>query len=540
MKKTKYILPVFLLLIFAASLVIVKKTDAFSFNLEFNKNEKIVGLEKQQQNLSRAIQTLQNDTAKFNTTASEISDTLIRSLDGKTKQQRELQNIISALQQDTKKFSASISEISNTLLRSLDDKVVGNQKAAESALKLSEDACARKDYELSEVYILSAINHRPSEIKFINKYYEHFIVKSETPLNIDKLQRFSDILDVAIYQVNPENIADVLKIKYEIEKRQKDILESETPQSSQIEKDIDNNFNNVVSGELSVDSIAKKSDITKALLERILSINELLSSDTVQPERFAILNEELEYSKSLYAVSVALDSACTISKKIDKLIPSKDSGNDKNAKIAKNQINTAISFLSQIWSVDTARISVLDEKAAELFGKLEKQDKTANVILSKRSVAEIEKIFGKIREMAKDDIKSKTSLIESVNEESKKIDKLLSEIQDKDLYYKTRDNTMNGISEIMKKLEFERRKKYQKWAVGEIAKANKLCGEEDYDSAFKYLNPIDTTLLLSNVYSLYNDVFEKCASGSKKRDEMTLKKAEMEEFKTLVEVDEEI
>ena len=540
MKKTKYILPVFLLLIFAASVVIVKKTDAFSFNLEFNKNEKIVGLEKQQQNLSRAIQTLQNDTAKFNTTASEISDTLIRSLDGKTKQQRELQNIISALQQDTKKFSASISEISNTLLRSLDDKVVGNQKAAESALKLSEDACARKDYELSEVYILSAINHRPSEIKFINKYYEHFIVKSETPLNIDKLQRFSDILDVAIYQVNPENIADVLKIKYEIEKRQKDILESETPQSSQIEKDIDNNFNNVVSGELSVDSIAKKSDITKALLERILSINELLSSDTVQPERFAILNEELEYSKSLYAVSVALDSACTISKKIDKLIPSKDSGNDKNAKIAKNQINTAISFLSQIWSVDTARISVLDEKAAELFGKLEKQDKTANVILSKRSVAEIEKIFGKIREMAKDDIKSKTSLIESVNEESKKIDKLLSEIQDKDLYYKTRDNTMNGISEIMKKLELERRKKYQKWAVGEIAKANKLCGEEDYDSAFKYLNPIDTTLLLSNVYSLYNDVFEKCASGSKKRDEMTLKKAEMEEFKTLVEVDEEI
>lgn len=540
MKKTKYILPVFLLLIFAASVVIVKKTDAFSFNLEFNKNEKIVGLEKQQQNLSRAIQILQNDTAKFNTTASEISDILIRSLDGKTKQQRELQNIISALQQDTKKFSASISEISNTLLRSLDDKVVGNQKAAESALKLSEDACARKDYELSEVYILSAINHRPSEIKFINKYYEHFIVKSETPLNIDKLQRFSDILDVAIYQVNPENIADVLKIKYEIEKRQKDILESETPQSSQIEKDIDNNFNNVVSGELSVDSIAKKSDITKALLERILSINELLSSDTVQPERFAILNEELEYSKSLYAVSVALDSACTISKKIDKLIPSKDSGNDKNAKIAKNQINTAISFLSQIWSVDTARISVLDEKAAELFGKLEKQDKTANVILSKRSVAEIEKIFGKIREMAKDDIKSKTSLIESVNEESKKIDKLLSEIQDKDLYYKTRDNTTNGISEIMKKLELERRKKYQKWAVGEIAKANKLCGEEDYDSAFKYLNPIDTTLLLSNVYSLYNDVFEKCASGSKKRDEMTLKKAEMEEFKTLVEVDEEI
>lgn len=239
-------------------------------------------------------------------------------------------------------------------------------------------------------------------------------------------------------------------------------------------------------------------------------------------------------------MSVALDSANTISKKIDKLIPNEDSGNDKNANIAKNQINTAISFLSQIWSVDTARISVLDDKAAELFGKLERQDKTANVILSKRPIAEIERIFGEIRETAKSDIKSKTSLIESVNEESKKIDKLLSEIQDKDLYYKTRDNTLNGISEIIKKLELERRKKYQKWAVREIAEANELCGKKRYDSAFKCLKPIDTTLLLSNVYSLYSDVFEKCSNGSKKRDEMTLEKAEMEEFKTLVEVDEEI
>lgn len=540
MKKTKYILPVFLLLIFVVSVIIVKKTDAFSFNIEFNQNEKIVGLEKQQQNLSCAIQTLQNDTAKFNATASEISDTLIRSLDGKTKQQRELQNIISALQQDTKKFSASILEISNTLLRSLDDKVAGNQKAAESALKLAEEALSRKDYEFAEVYILSAINHRPSEIKYINKYYEHFIAKDGTSPNIDKLQRFSDILDVAIYQVNPENIVAILRIKEGIEKKQRDILESETPQTSRIGKDIDNDFDNVISGELSIDNIAKKPDITKALLERILSINELLSSDTVQPDRLAILNEELEYTKSLYAVSVALDSACTISKKIDKLNPNKDSGNDKNANIAKNQINTAISFLSQIWSVDTARISVLDDKAAELFGKLERQDKTANVILSKRSIAEIERIFGEIREMAKDDIKSKTSLIESVKEESKKIDKLLSEIQDKDLYYKTRDNTLNGISEIIKKLELERRKKYQKWAVREIAEANELCGEKRYDSAFKCLKPIDTTLLFSNVYSLYSDVFEKCAKDSKKRDEMVREKAETEEFKTLVEVDEEI
>ena len=188
-------------------------------------------------------------------------------------------------------------------------------------MKLAEDALSRKDYEFAEVYILSAINHRPSEIKYINKYYEHFITRNETPPNIDKLQRFSDILDVAIYQVNPDNIAEVLKIKEAIEKKQRDILESETPQLSQMGKDIDKDFNNVISGELSIDNISKKSDITKALLERILSINELLSSDTVQPDQLPILNEELEYTKSLYAASVALDSATTVFTKIDKLIP---------------------------------------------------------------------------------------------------------------------------------------------------------------------------------------------------------------------------
>mgnify|MGYP006962945070 CR=1 FL=1 len=536
----KYILPASLLLIFVASVVIVKKTDAFSFNIEFNQNEKIVGLDKQQQNLSRAIQNLQNDTVKFNESASEISNALISLLDGKTKQQQDLQNIISDLQRDTLKFNASISEISETLLRSLDDKVIGNQKAAESALKLAENALLRKDYEFAEVYILSAINHRPSEIKYINKYYEHFIVKNETPPNIDKLQRFSDILDVAIYQVNPDNIAEVLKIKEAIEKKQRDILESETPQLSQMGKDIDKDFNNVISGELSIDNISKKSDITKALLERILSINELLSSDTVHPDRLPILNEELEYTKSLYSASVALDSATTVFTKIDKLIPNENSANDNNAKLAKSQINTAISFLPQIWTIDTARISVLDTKAHSLLGKLGEKEKTANKILSKKPIAEIEKILVAVKEIAVDDIKSKTALIENVKEESKKIDMLLAEIQDKNLYYNTRDNTLKEVSEIIKKLELDRTKKYQKWAVGEIAKANQLCDEKDYDSAFKYLKPIDTTLPLSNVYSLYNSVFEKCANNSKKRDEMTLEKAETEKFKTLAEVDEEL
>ncbi len=507
-------------------------------------SKRIENLEKQQKDFLKIFDAVQIDAKHFNTSVAEISNILTKSLkdqidsskriENLEKQQKDFLKIFDAVQIDAKHFNTSVAEISNTLTKSLKDQISGNQIAADTAIKLAEDASKEKNFDLAEVYCLSAINHKPSEIKYLVAY-SSIILNNIKPLTIERLQRLSDILDLSIYQVAPEAISEVLDIKEKIEVAQKDLLSADVSITPEINRDsflID--YKNVIEGKLSISAIARGNEISKHLKERLLELNELISNPLAENEEILNLNSELERTNSIYEAQLALDSANVILKKAESI--NLNSTLD-DARIVQSQINAANSLLSQVWSTDTTSIPALDKEAKEAMLRILKLEQTTNKILSKPALVDAEKILEEIHSIYKNSFKTYAQRIKEINELSKKMSSFASKIQDREMYDSLEDSSVN-IANMLKELEKERYLAYQKWALDNLENARvQLDRDSGADNAWKVfencLKEINVSLLLSDVNSLYTAIYSDCATKSKKGTEMMFAKASVTKFKSL-------
>ena len=497
----------------------IEKFNQFESMLKESK-ERLSVLEAQQKNLSNVFEALKTDVSAFSQTISSFDGIVGESkktIGEFANQQKDLDLIVKDLRTQEGSFKENISIISGAITERLKDQVLGNQKAGEKAFELAKNAEAQKNYDLAELYYLSAINHLPSETKFLKGYLDFVLSENK---NLQSLSRASEILDLALYQANPNDIVEILGSKTKIEEAERKLLGDNDNASEKEKEDFSKNYKIVINGALSCDEIAQSENISDMLRERQSMLGELLQNSYADKSDIENLKAEIDKTNSLLMASIALDSADGVLEKIGPI-----DGN--TAKMTQLQLNAANNYLTQAWTENLSKIPSLDKKAKKISEEIIIKEKKVFEILAKPYEKKIDKLTSEISTI--------TGLSDSTTEDIEKASNLLKEayknlakIQDEETAAKCQKEIEDKALAKVKELEKKRYEKYQRWAIKNISEANFELdnGNDALDIFEEHLQKINTSLLLPDIAALYAEVFSKCRENSKDKMSIVIKKAE--------------
>ncbi len=508
----------------------------------FDKTDaKLAQLEKQYQDLENLLTSIQNEVAFLNMGKKKLAlfDDLIRTQKKQVEvlngQYTQFRTLIDSIVAKDKELSSSVSEISNVLTESLKEQVFGNKIAAERAFVLAQEAAAKGESDIAEVYFLNAINHLPTEIKILNAYAD-FILNGKEDVNLERIQRFTGILDLAIYQVSPDSIPDVQSIRERIIKKQEAILSAETSSNEKEEGKFKQNCEIVFNGKLSFAQIEKESNISDKLKERLDLLNELNSDEFVvlqKDDDGEKIAKAIETTSAMFFISHTLDSVAEVLKKADGLI--KEGDCDK-MQIAREQLNAANSLLSQVWGYDCSPMPTLHVNADKAQEQILARNKEINKILSKKECSKVDKCLREIENIYENNFNPYTKRINEIKEIGEKISLLLQQIPDEDMNKEYSQKSTKSVMEKLKTLERERYLKYQKRALEKLKLAKgRLDSKSDKWGVFhEYLKDINPSFLLPDIGTLYAKIQEKYFGEPEDQFKILMEKAEaFDKLKTL-------
>ena len=506
-----------------------------------NTDAKFTQLGGQCQNLENLLTSIQNEVAFLNMGKEKLAlfDDLIRTqkkqvevLNGQYTQFRVLIDSIGA---KNKELSSSVSEISNVLTESLKEQVFGNKIAAERAFVLAQEAAAKGESDIAEVYFLNAINHFPTEIKILNAYAD-FILNGTEDVILERIQRFTGILDLAIYQVPPDSIPDVQSIRERIIKKSEAILSAEASSNEKEEGEFKQNYEIVFNGKLSFAQIEKESNISDKLKERLDLLKELNSDEFVvlqKDDDGEKIAKAIESTSAMFFISHTLDSVAEVLKKAEGLIKEGDCG---KMKIAREQLNAANSLLSQLWGYDYSPMPTLRVNADNAQEQILASNKEINKILSKKECLKVDKCLREIEDISKNNFNPYTKRINEIKEVGEKISLLLQQIPDEDMNKEYSQKSTKSVMEKLKTLERGRYLKYQKCALEklELAKGRLDSDSDKWGVFHEYLKDINPSFLLPDIGTLYAKIQEKYFGEPEDQFKISMEKAEaFDKLKTL-------
>ena len=450
-------------------------------------------------------------------------------------QNTQFRTLIDSIGAKEKELSASVSEIAGVLTESLKEQVLGNKMAAERAFVLAKEAAAKGESDIAEVYFLNAITHLPTEIKILNTYAD-FILNDSREVNLERVQRFSGILDLAIYQVSPDSILDVQAIRERIIKKQEAILSTETSSNEKEDGEFKRNCEIVFNGKLSFAQIEKESNVSDKLKERLDLLNELNSDEFVvlqKDDDGEKIANAIETTSAMFFISHTLDSVEEVLKKAEGLIKE---GDCKKMQIAREQLNAANSLLSQVWVYDCAPMPTLQAKAENTKKEVLAKNREINKILSRDACLEVDKCLREIDNIYGNNFNNCTRRINEIKEVGEKISLSLQKIQDEEISKECSQKSTKYVMEKLKALEKERYLKYQKKALEKLklAKGRLDSDSNKWDVFHEYLKEINPSLLLPDIGTLYAKIQEKYFGEPDDQLKMSMEKAEaFDKLKTL-------
>lgn len=409
-----------------------------------------------------------------------------------------------------------------------------NIKATEQAMSLAEQAWRNSDPALATIYVLNALNHNPANMNCLQFYYN--ILENKRGLEISDIDQFIDILDVSVYQVSPSDVSKVLTMRNTLLSKQESMLNSA---AAEVNRDASAQFSAtqraLSNGRLSPSEISRSGKINMELLdERIETIAALISdadmSDSDRSSYIKLLNE----SSTFKLLATTLESAENAVSKAYSLA-NRNSLTVEQILLARNQLQTANTYLSQIWTIDTTNFQAQLNAAENLQTRIATIDKRLDVLASAPARTKIESKLAECNNL----YGSFTSKINKISATLKEAAPLLAEVPDSETR-KYLESSMEKAAQQVEELTKSRYKAYQEWAAGQINAAikqynsyNVVTDGRAKDMFNTYLLSINTGLLLPDVSTFYNDVYQKIYNELPDKAEHQYKKATYSYIKQL-------
>lgn len=448
--------------------------------------------------------------------------------------QKQMEQIISSqnqLQPELAKLNRNIESVVQASKK--------NHENAEAAIAMAKKAAESGEMQLAMIYALNAINHESSNAEYL-KFYHELLAKKDN-LAISDIDQFIAILDLAVFQINAEDIRSVVEMKNALmEKRSSMVSAVAEAKRKEVAAQIVANIAELREGRLALAKISANGNVDETLLkERLEALTALLADASLSEEDRSIFSEDLRYATGLYSIVTTLSAAKNAIAKADALAVK---GRLEPAEIlaARNQLQTGNTLLSQIWSSDCSKYQDFVSAALKIQTKIAEIDKRLNIIASAPAKERIAKLIAECRSIAAEDGKY-TSRIERISALSKEFPQLLAAIYDPDLR-KSLATEIESLAPLVTTLSKDRYKAYQKWAL------NKLNGAREKWAYYNvvtnararamfndYILEINPALLLPDVNTLYNNLYQLIYSEipDKEKAEFQYKKATSSKVKHL-------
>ncbi len=412
-----------------------------------------------------------------------------------------------------------------------------NQINAEMAISMAKKAVEQGELQLAMVYALNAINHDSSNMVYI-KFYNELLYQKQDLSTFD-IDQFVNILDLAVFQVASSDVLDVISMKTSIiDQRDRIVSVESDARNKEIVAAVADSIAELEHGSLAISHIYANGDVNESLLkERVEALTALLADASLSQEEQKKLAEDLSYATGLYSMVTVISAVKNSVAKSDALVGKKQL-TPEEILTARNQLQTANTLLSQIWSSDCSKYQDFLSMAEQLQGDISLIDKKLNLIASASSQKQIEDLIARCRNISFEDC-TYTSRITRITEISKEFQPLLSSVYDLDLR-KTLAAEVESLSLRVTSLSQERYKAYQEWAIKKLNEAIKqwnstlIIKDKIAQEMFRnYIFEINPALLLPDVNSLYNNIYQIIYDQLPNKAEMQYQKATFKNVKQL-------
>lgn len=392
--------------------------------------------------------------------------------------------------------------------------IKSNSSYAGEALKLAESTLAGNDIELAKIYLLNAINHMPYEIKYIEAYFQ--LLEKLNPA-LEDLKRFSDILDMSVFQIAPGDIQRIVAMKNTIMQKVEAINIAEQEKSAKAYQEaLAQKVALLVDGRLSMERIIKRNGSVNLdlLSNRIETIRNLLDEDILDESKAGKWRAELSKANVVFQLATTLVNVDNATSKAAEataqVTPSK-----MDLITAQNQLQTANALLAQIWTMDCSPAMELLEMAKAYQTKITAIDTKIKELGSRPVFEEIKKLFEHIHYDYHQSQDRYTARIKRITSNVEKIKEKLAEISDDKMQIEVLAD-LKKTREFLQDLARIRYNKYQKWALELLQECHRkyksynIVTDARGNTLFNsYLLDINPALLSYDMQSLYNSISQK-------------------------------
>lgn len=408
--------------------------------------------------------------------------------------------------------------------------IKSNSSYAGEALKLAESALVGNEIELAKIYLLNAINHMPYEIMYIEAYFQ--LLEKLNPA-LEDLKRFSDILDMAVFQIAPGDIQRIVAIKNTIMQKMEAMNIAEQEKSAKAYQEaLAQKVASLVDGELSMEKIiTRNGSVNLDLLStRIETIRSLLDEDILDE------NEAGKWRTELSKANVVFQLAATLVN-VDNAISKAEGATAQSAPskleliTAQNQLQTANALVAQIWTMDCSPAPELLEKAKAYQVRITAIDAKIREIGSRPAFNEIKERVSEILKTYNQSYGLYTSRIKTITQNVDRIKDKLAEISDEKMQAEVLAD-LKKAGDYLQELSKDRYNAYQKWALERLRECHKkyksynVVTDARGNNLFnEFLLDINPALLSYDVQSLYNSIYQKVYEEVEDKAASQLRKA---------------
>jgi hypothetical protein len=405
--------------------------------------------------------------------------------------------------------------------------IKSNSQLGKEAMELSRQALEAGNGDLAKVYVLNAINHVSSDFSYLESYYN--LISQDSLSTQEDYSQFLSLVDLEIYQIAAEDIEKALAMRDDIAQKMETIVSEEAAKSvAAYEAELADNLARLSTGDLSWKKIQKGDHCDMDLLAARMELEQGMLGDGVRTETQQ-LPADLEKASLIYQLEQILQGADAALKKAEDIVKT-GTVDQAILVVAQNQLQTAASYLTQVWTTDCDEIPAYVKRAEETQKKIGQVGDDVTRLSSKPSydkivaiVKAIDDIKGRAKMIREDGPnKDYTLLIEDLDKKLEEIVKLESEIRNESNLKEIAEKK-KYVAEIYKEIGRMRFDTYNEWAKSSIS----YCWDHEYSGAHwdehyaeifkKYLVKIHPGLLNPEVRSLYDLVSEKFIEQSDRK-----------------------
>lgn len=427
-------------------------------------------------------------------------------------------NIADLAKQQEQEVCASIKRGEDKYYALLEDQLIRSKKEAENAFQEAQKALSDQKRDLAKIYVLNAINHLPGEVKYVMFYYS--LVMGGQTVGVPELQQLANVLDSVVYQIKAQEVPEVIKMKESVMDRSSKIAE-ETAQKTQEEnkRNLQDVIATLESGRIALNVIlSKDSNSVKVglLRERMETLESILSDSLLSAEETRDISDKLKTTTTIYSIAVALESVERVIQTAKKTLPPAAALSGIETTRARNQLQTAVALLAQVWSADDYPVAVsLFQKAKEYQVQISDINKKLDVHVSAEAIQKVKQALDEIRALPNKG-GSYTPRINRITELSKEIASYFPQIVDAE----SQANLLKEaacVPDVQTWLSKARYTAYQEWArerlKGAITQYKKydtkmsVTKEEAKEIFNNYFLDIDPSLLVADIQTLYGSIY---------------------------------